>query len=319
MSASPGAIDGGGIRVRPGGHDHHVRRPLALLLLLLVASVATGCGTDDVDRARERVREARADLEQRVAHTRREFERRRAEYGRRIERILGGLRQAVPSPQRTSPVVGASGGHEPDTKDALQTHQRPDKDGDWSRTLTANDLPAPSIRYDWVPPGRPHATGCGHIADDRAAFYCPTDDTIYVAQQFAADLYNGVAEGLPGERSGYGRAAGDFAVAYVVAHEYGHDIQQELGIFDNSTSASAEPFELQADCFAGLWANSVYEQGHLEPGDLREATDAALAVGDFDVGNAQHHGTPTERRDALLAGFRSGDPSACSRYVDAAA
>jgi predicted metalloprotease len=78
---------------------------------------------------------------------------------------------------------------------------------------------------------------------------------------------------------------------------------------------SAKPFELQADCFAGTWANSVFEQGQLEPGDLEEATNAALAVGDFDVGNAQHHGTPQERRDALLAGFESGDPSVCSRYV----
>jgi predicted metalloprotease len=296
-----------------------VRRPLALLLLILLASIPAGCGSDDVDRARERVRQARADIEERVAHTRREFERRRAEYGRRIEAILDGLKQSVPSPERTSPVVRSRGRHEPETIDAFLTDLLRDIDGYWTRTLTANDLPAPRIRYDWVPPGTPHATGCGHIADDRAAFYCPTDDTVYVAQQFAAQLYNGVAEGLPGERSGYGRAVGDFAVAYVVAHEYGHNIQQELGIFDNSASATAEPFELQADCFAGLWANSVYEQGHLEPGDLREATDAALAVGDFDVGNAQHHGTPTERRDALLAGFRSGDPSACGRYADAAA
>lgn len=66
---------------------------------------------------------------------------------------------------------------------------------------------------------------------------------------------------------------------------------------------------------AGTWASSVYEQGLLEPGDLQEATDAALAVGDFDVGNGQHHGTPEERRDALLTGFDSGDPATCSRYV----
>ena len=77
------------------------------------------------------------------------------------------------------------------------------------------------------------------------------------------------------------------------------------------------PFELQADCFAGTWGNSVYRQGLLEPGDVEEATNAALAVGDFDVGNAQHHGTPEERREALLLGFESGDPSVCSRYVAA--
>src|SRR5215204_1651923 len=97
-------------------------------------------------------------------------------------------------------------------------------------------------------------TGCGAPADDRAAFYCPGDDTIYVAQRFAADLYQRVVRGLPGESAGYGRAAGDFAVAYVLAHEYAHNLQQELGIFDNSVTESAKPFELQADCLAGAWA-----------------------------------------------------------------
>jgi predicted metalloprotease len=104
-------------------------------------------------------------------------------------------------------------------------------------------------------------------------------------------------------------------VAYVLAHEYAHNLQYELGVFDNSVGESAKPYELQADCFAGTWAHSVYEQGDLQPGDLEEASNAALAVGDFDVGNAQHHGTPEERRDALLEGFRSGDPSACGRYL----
>jgi uncharacterized protein len=88
-------------------------------------------------------------------------------------------------------------------------------------------------------------------------------------------------------------------------------------VFDNRVTASAKPFELQADCLAGTWANSVYAEGLLQPGDLQEATNAALAVGDFDVGNAEHHGTPQERRDALLAGFRSGEPSLCGRYVPA--
>jgi predicted metalloprotease len=104
-------------------------------------------------------------------------------------------------------------------------------------------------------------------------------------------------------------------VAYVLAHEYAHNIQQELGLFDNRSSPQAEPFELQADCLAGTWAHSVYEEGLLKPGDLEEATNAALAVGDFDFANAQHHGTPIERRDALLAGYRGGDPSTCSRYL----
>jgi predicted metalloprotease len=68
---------------------------------------------------------------------------------------------------------------------------------------------------------------------------------------------------------------------------------------------------------AGTWAHSVFEAGLLQPGDLEEATNAALAVGDFDVANKQHHGTPEERRAALLTGYDSGEPSRCNRFVTA--
>jgi hypothetical protein len=206
-------------------------------------------------------------------------------------------------------------GTEPETVDQFLTRVLEDIDEYWETTFAQAQLPTPRVSYAWVPPGRVLRTSCGAPADDRAAFYCPADDTIYVAQQFAADLNAGRLRGLPGEQAGYGRAVGDFAVAYVLAHEYAHNLQQELGVFDNRETPSAEPYELQADCLAGTWANSVFEQGRLKPGDLREATDAALAVGDFDEGNAQHHGTPTERRDALLAGYRSGDPSVCEQFL----
>jgi predicted metalloprotease len=290
----------------------HSRLIAAIVATLVLA--LSGCGEDDVSKQVDRTR---AQVEKRVQHARKEFETRRERFGKRIRQILGDLRQAVPEAQRTSPVVRSRGRHQPETIDAFLTDLLRDIDRYWTRTLTKAGLPEPQIRYDWVAPGARVLTGCGEPADDRAAFYCPADDTIYVAQQFAADLYNGVARGLPGERSGVGHAAGDFAVAYVVAHEYGHNLQQELGVFDNRVAAAAKPYELQADCLAGTWANSVYRQGHLEPGDLEEATNAALAVGDFEFGNAQHHGTPQERRDALLAGYRSGDPSACSRYLPA--
>jgi predicted metalloprotease len=293
------------------------RSVLALLALMALLAPA-GCGGDEVDRARERVEEVRRDLQERVERTRERFEERRERFGRRIREILEDLERAVPQPARTSPVVRSRGRNEPETIDAFLTGVLRDIDRYWTRTLTVNDLPEPRVRYAWVAPGRIVPTACGSPADDGVALYCPTDDTIYVGQQFAADLYNGVARGLPGQSAGYGRAAGDFAVAYVVAHEYGHNLQQELGIFDNRPASSAEPFELQADCFAGTWANSVFRQGQLQPGDLEEATNTALAVGDFEEGAAQHHGTPQERRDALLAGFRSGEPAVCSRYVEAA-
>ena len=71
-------------------------------------------------------------------------------------------------------------------------------------------------------------------------------------------------------------------------------------------------YELQADCYAGNWARSAYDDSRLEDGDLQEALDAALAVGDFDTENPGHHGTPEQRRAAWTNGFESGDPSACT-------
>jgi predicted metalloprotease len=277
----------------------------------------SGCGGEGVQDARDRVDRTRENVEKRLERARDEFEARRERFGERIRRVLGDLEKVFPRPERTSPTVRSRGRSEPTTIDAFLTDLLRDIDGYWTTTFKAGGLPEPQVRYLWVEPGGYVMTGCGQPADDRAAFYCPADDTIYVAQQFAADLYGGLVRGLPGESAGYGRATGDFAVAYVLAHEYAHNLQQELGVFDNRVTASAKPYELQADCLAGTWAHSVYEEGHLQPGDLQEATDAALAVGDFDVGNAEHHGTPQERREALLAGYRSGEPSQCGRYVPA--
>jgi predicted metalloprotease len=284
-----------------------LRRALALLVVLLA-----GCGGDDLEG---RIDRAREDVQAQLERAQDEFEERRERFGERIDEVLGELEKVFPRAERTSPTVRSRGRNEPQTIDLFLTDLLGEIDRYWTRTFEASGLPEPRVRYHWVAPGRTVLSGCGHPADDRAAFYCPADDTIFVAQQFAADLYNGVARDLPGESAGFGRARGDFAVAYVLAHEYAHNLQYELGVFDNSTGASAKPFELQADCFAGAWAHSVFEAGLLQPGDLEEAADAALAVGDFDVGNAQHHGTPEERRDALLTGYRSGDPSACGRFL----
>ena len=74
-------------------------------------------------------------------------------------------------------------------------------------------------------------------------------------------------------------------------------------------------FELQADCYAGTWANSAYQDDRLDDGDVQEALDAALAVGDFNANDPRHHGTPEQRAEAWNAGFESGDPSACSGYL----
>ncbi|HEV2774097.1 MAG TPA: neutral zinc metallopeptidase, partial [Solirubrobacteraceae bacterium] len=256
---------------------------LGLVLSAMVVALA-GCGSEDFEAARDRVEER---FDERIADARRDFEERRERFGKRIEEVLGDLERVVPRAERTSPTVRSRGRNEPQTIDAFMTDILGSVDRYWTRTFAAAGLPEPRVGFSAVPPGGRRLSSCGTIADDSSAFYCPADDTIYMAQQFAADLYNGVVRGLPGERAG-GRAAGDFAVAYVLAHEYAHNLQQELGVFNNDVGETARPFELQADCLAGSWAHSVYEEGLLEPGDLEEATNAALAVGDFDVGNAQH-------------------------------
>jgi predicted metalloprotease len=78
-------------------------------------------------------------------------------------------------------------------------------------------------------------------------------------------------------------------------------------------------FEHQADCFAGTWAHSASEENRLEDGDLQEALDAVLAVGDFDANDPGHHGTPEQREEAWRNGFGSCDPSSCDRYLEPAA
>ena len=281
----------------PGYARPVLRRAAALLLLLVLALAAGGCGSEDSDRLRERARE---------------FEQRARTEGRqlreRFREILAEIERSIPEARETSPEVR----RQREGVDEFLTTVIGNIDAYWVETLRANRVPEPSVFYFWVPSGRRANSACGPAGDD-AAFYCTGDDTIYVSQRFASDLWNGVARGLPGN----GRAAGDFGVAYVLAHEYAHNLQHEFGIFDQFTGSSVKPLELQADCFAGAWGNSVYRKGLLGPGDIEEAIQTALAVGDFDVGNAQHHGTPEERRAAWLLGFEGGRPSDCNRYIPA--
>jgi uncharacterized protein len=295
-------------------------RRVCSLLLVSAAAALGGCGNADVEGGIEKVRERAdrlgADVKDQLAGARKEFDERRERFGRRIREVTDELDRAFERPAQTSPVVRTEGRNEPLTIDAYLTDVLKNIDAFWTRTFEQADLPAPRVAYEWVPPGRRvNFTGCGIEVSAAVAQYCPGDDTIYVGQQFAADIYRGVAHGFPGEAGGNGRAAGDFAVAYIVAHEYAHNLQQELGIFDNRPASIAKPYELHADCFAGVWAYSVFAAGDLQPGDLEEAASAALAVGDFEDRSTQHHGRPEERRDALLTGYDSGRASACDRYL----
>jgi predicted metalloprotease len=208
---------------------------------------------------------------------------------------------------------------QPQTMEQFLTAVTKDVDVYWTKVFEGAGLPEPRVGYMWIPAGQTAVSACGdeNGFGDSAAAYCPGDDTIYISQKFATGIYEGgLDQALPGSSQGYGRTMGDFAVAYIIAHEYGHQVQDELGAFDEyGQQVPLMAFELQADCYAGTWAKSAYDENRLEDGDLEEALDAALALGDFDASNPGHHGTPEQRQEAWTRGFQAGDASACGDYL----
>jgi predicted metalloprotease len=164
-------------------------------------------------------------------------------------------------------------------------------------------------------------TACGFGQAVMGPFYCPNDQKIYLDTQF----FNELAQRF--------QAPGDFAMAYVIAHEVGHHIQDLEGTLSQAQQLQARAskaegnaiqvkVELQADCYAGVWAaNARDAQGSiLEPGDVEEGMRAAEAIGDDTlqrqtqgtiVPESFTHGTSAQRVAALRTGMRSGDPAAC--------
>ena len=162
-------------------------------------------------------------------------------------------------------------------------------------------------------------SGCGAAQAAMGPFYCPTDQKIYIDPNFFNEL---------SRRFG---APGDFAQAYVIAHEVGHHIQNLEGALDRAQAAQARlgkaegnqvqvGVELQADCYAGVWAN---RSGLLEQGDIEEGMRAAEAIGDDTlqrqtqgrvVPESFTHGSAAQRREALRRGLSTGNPASCN-YV----
>jgi predicted metalloprotease len=154
-------------------------------------------------------------------------------------------------------------------------------------------------------------------------FYCPNDQKVYLDLSFFDDLH-----------TEYG-AAGDFAQAYVIAHEVGHHVQDLLGILDKAHAAQERAsreqanaiqvrVELQADCFAGVWADKADQMKHiLESGDIEEALAAASGVGDdrlqeqargYVVPESFTHGTSAQRMHWFSVGAKTGDMSQCNTF-----
>ncbi len=164
-------------------------------------------------------------------------------------------------------------------------------------------------------------SGCGFAAAQMGPFYCPADEKVYIDLSFYRDL-----------RSRFG-APGDFAQAYVLAHEIGHHIQKVTGVEPQVRRAQqANParknelsvrMELMADCLAGVWGASAGERDLLEPGDIEEGLGAAAAIGDDRLQEMQGgrvqpeaftHGSSAQRVEWLQRGLRSGDPAACDAF-----
>jgi predicted metalloprotease len=176
-----------------------------------------------------------------------------------------------------------------------------DVDGMWTdRLADAGDRP--QVRFQWTAPGQSVTSPCTPKGtNDKTAEYCSADDTIYFSQQMAVDLWKGTFTGSAGVSQQNG---GDFAVAVAVAHEFGHNLQAELGL-----TGTTVQLEDHADCLAGVWANAAYYQGILDPGDADEAVDVMQAIGSR---QGSEHGTPDERVQAYLLGWNNGDAATCT-------
>ncbi|HKH17095.1 MAG TPA: neutral zinc metallopeptidase [Solirubrobacteraceae bacterium] len=164
-------------------------------------------------------------------------------------------------------------------------------------------------------------TRCGSASSAVGPFYCPADNYVYLDLSFYRDMERRL------------QAGGDFAWAYVIAHEVGHHVQQQLG-----TSAQVEQvrrsdperaneasvrLELQADCYAGVWAHTVFKAGQLDPGDIEEAMRASEAVGDDRLQeqagrridpDSFTHGSSAQRRAWFERGRARGEPADCDTF-----
>jgi len=223
----------------------------------------------------------------------------------------GGLAQEVPEADTSTDLfVVTEEAQSPATMDQFLTAVLNDIDRYWSATFAAEGLPEPQVLYLWPTTGEVYDDGCGDQTDDTTALYCPANDTIIVSQVLAHDLWNGLAQTPYGPRQS--ETLGDFAVAYLLGHEFGHSIQAELDLLNKFPVWQTE---LMADCFAGNWANSAYYTGILEPGDVEEAVEAANLIGDYEFTNPLHHGTPDERVTAFNLGWNGGNPVDCFVYL----
>ena len=232
---------------------------------------------------------------------------------------LGGLNSGGMSGSAPSQQVGAPNGKstlDPNTGRFVRQVLASTEDV-WGKLLGGRYTPTTLVAYS-----RAYQSGCGAAQSAMGPFYCPTDKKIYLDTEFFNEL------------SQRFQAPGDFAQAYVIAHEVGHHVQDLTGTLGQAEQLQARAsetegnaiqvkIELQADCYAGVWAaNAKDPQGQpvMEPGDFEEGMRAAEAIGDDTlqqetqgqvVPDSFTHGSSAQRMNALQTGYKSGDPNAC--------
>lgn len=191
-----------------------------------------------------------------------------------------------------------------------------DTEDTWNRIFSSRggEYPEPTL----VLFGGVVASACGTASSAVGPFYCPRDQQVYIDLDFFRQL---------SQRYG---AAGDFAQGYVIAHEVGHHVQNLTGVMESfrgyaesGPGSAAVRMELQADCYAGLWAHDQRDRGVLDPGDIDEALTAAAAIGDDALQRQSQgtvrpesftHGTSEQRARWFRTGFESGDPERCNTF-----